>query len=481
MKYAFFTYSGEGLAVALRLLQEGNDVLVGVLEEHEDLKDKNEEHKKRRLRLFDGLLKKYNANELVEKLRKEKPKNWFVVCDFNYLYPVAEKLKKLGFRGLLPTRDDYELEKDRNLAKEFVMKNYKIFSYQEVYEFKTIQEGIEFLKQQEKVFGIKGNNPDAPTFFPFSNNPKIAFVELLDIMESAQKEFEKDGFILEEKIEDLIEFTPECIAFDGEILGMNVDIELKPIGNGNLSYQTGCAADLVMWVEKDSQAWQKLYELFFKPALSKIVRPNEMVIWDASVFYSPSREKFYFGEYCSNRPGYNSWFTELSTFKRVSEFFERIINKQPLFDGETKPISTSVRVFNLLEDKKEKGLPAKDMLLYADINNKNIWLLDVYKKKENLYVCGTDPNVAVLTCSIENREDWKKGFEEIDKKLSNGETFIFPYMYYRKAFDILNNSYYNNLTDRYKFVCEFLGIESENKKVKENQILEILKEIINKL
>jgi hypothetical protein len=44
-----------------------------------------------------------------------------------------------------------------------------------------------------------------------SNDKQVAYDELEDIMISNQKLYESEGFILEEKIEDLIEFTPEII------------------------------------------------------------------------------------------------------------------------------------------------------------------------------------------------------------------------------------------------------------------------------
>jgi hypothetical protein len=457
MKYAFFTYSGEGLAVAYKLLKEGNEVVVGMLNEHPKIPDSTPEYKKRRLKLFDGLLEKHDAQELVNKLKKENPKDWFVFCDFNYLYPIAEQLKKRGFRGLLPSQEDFDLENDRESGKDFVFSHYKVFSIQEVHEFQTIEEAKQFLSEQEKVYGIKGYNPDAPTFFPASNNPKIALIELTDIMDSYKKEYESEGFILEEKIENLIEITPEIVVYDGEPLGMNIDLELKPVGNGNLGYLTGDAASFIMWIEKDSPAWKKLYELFFQPALSKIIRPNELVIWDAGVMYSPSRNKFYFSEYAPSRPGYNAFFNELSTFDKVSTYFEKIINKEPLFDKKTKPFGCSIRVFNLLPDKKFKEMYQDNILVYGNPDDKNLWFFDIYKRGNNLYTVGMEKDVAVVTASGDN---WEEGFKEIDEKLSSGEYLVFPSMYYRKSFDILDNSYNNNLGDRYEFVCKFLELNT---------------------
>jgi phosphoribosylamine-glycine ligase len=211
MKYIFLTYDGHGLPVAYKLLLEGNDVIVGQAKKLEHIPKEEEELMKRRLSLYDGMIEKIDADELIEKMRKENPEDWFVICDFNYVYPYAEKLKKMGFRGLLPTREDFEFEEDRNKAKEYVFRKYDIFSQQDIQEFDSIKEALNFLKKSEKIYGIKGFNPEAPTYFPMSNDKQVAYDELEDIMISNQKLYESEGFILEEKIEDLIEFIPEII------------------------------------------------------------------------------------------------------------------------------------------------------------------------------------------------------------------------------------------------------------------------------
>jgi hypothetical protein len=79
---------------------------------------------------------------------------------------------------------------------------------------------------------------------------------------------------------------------------MNINLENKPIGAGNISFQTGDAASFIFWIDKNEPAFQKLYELFFKPSIDRWVREDEMVVWDAGVMYSPSRNAFYFTEFC---------------------------------------------------------------------------------------------------------------------------------------------------------------------------------------
>ena len=477
MKYIFLTYDGVGLPVAHKLLKEGNDVIIGQINKLDFMKGE-EELEKRRLSLYEGMIEKIDAKELIEKMRKENTDDWFVISDFNYVYPYAEKLKKMGFKGLLPTANDFEFEKDRNMAKEYVMRRYDIFSYQDIQEFSNIKEALNFLKNSKKIYGIKGYHSEAPTYFPMSNDRQIAYCEVEDVMINNQKLYESEGFILEEKIEDLTEFVPEIVVNNSEIVGMNIDIEYKHIGGGNTGFLTGDSASFIFWIDKNEPAFKKLYELFFKPSMDKWAREDEMVVWDAGVMYSPSRDKFYFSEYCSNREGYSSLFNKLSTFKNVSEYYERIVNNQYLFDSSVKPFGNSIRVFNEIRDKNFKHLYAKNVLVLTDKDNKNIWLLDVFTRDGKLYTAGYDYNLAVLTYA---GDDWKDNFCVIDKVLSNGKTFVFPEMIYRRSFDLIRNDYPQNFDDRFKFVYNFIGRKKINKEAEKYPEMEELEKLIKKI
>jgi len=478
MKYVCLTYDGHGLPVFYKLLLEGNDVIMGQVKKLEHMPKEEEELTRRRLSLYEGVIEKIDADELIEKMRKENPKEWFVICDFNYVYPYAEKLKKMGFKGLLPTKEDFEFEEDRNKAKEYVFRKYNIFSQQDIQEFDSIKEALNFLKKSEKIYGIKGFNPEAPTYFPMSNDKQIAYDELEDVMIGNQKLYESEGFILEEKIEDMIEFIPEIITFDGEIVGINIDIENKPIGAGNIGFQTGDAASFIFWIDKDEPAFQKLYDLFFKPSIDRWVRKNEMVVWDAGVMYSPSRDAFYFTEFCSGREGFSALFDKLSTFNSVSEYYERIMNKQYLFDRDVKPFGNSIRVFNEIKDRNFKHLIMRDARIIADENNPNVWLWDVYKKNGKLYTAGFDHNLAVITYAGDN---WKENFYVIDSMLSDGKTFVFPGMLYRRAFDLIRNDYPQNFEERIRFVYNFLGREMPKEWSEQSSEIDQLQQLIKKI
>ena len=150
-KYIWFTYDGCGLSIAKKLQEEGNEVLVAQIQDASELgvdKTEKDEDKKLRLSLFDGLLEKVDAKEMIKKMSKmENKEEYFVVFDFNNLWKYSEMALKLGFtNGFFPTKADWEFEEDRDGGKDFVKKHYKDLSVAEVHEFKTIEEGIDFLE-----------------------------------------------------------------------------------------------------------------------------------------------------------------------------------------------------------------------------------------------------------------------------------------------------------------------------------------------
>src|SRR5438270_12691519 len=124
MKYILFTFDGHGYPFAHHLIQEGHEVMVAEVQSESELTGKKDEEdefdKKRRLALFDGILKKTPATEVVLKMKSIlDPQNYFVIFDLNSLYRYADQVKDLGFHGNFVTETDYYYEADRDKAKEF--------------------------------------------------------------------------------------------------------------------------------------------------------------------------------------------------------------------------------------------------------------------------------------------------------------------------------------------------------------------------
>lgn len=449
MKYAFITFNGDSLPIARRLQLEGNYVLVGRVSDYKNTgnseKKEDPEEKRRRHGNYDGIMKIEDADELVKYLIALKDKSdWFVACDFNYLYPYADKLREAGFRGLLPHKLDFELEKDRAKAKNLVEERYENLKVLPNWEFKTIKDGIKHMEESQDMLFVLKSNGEGKTVCPITAQAQYNHQEIANALEGGKKDYEQSGFILEEKIPDIIEFTPEAIAFDGQLLGVSVDLELKCLGAGNIGHQTGCSADLCFWQDLDSY----VYEQFLKPMEKEMLRPGELTIWDAAVGYSPSRGEFYFLEYCSDRWGYDAIFTELASFQNVTEYFEKLVKKVNLYSPTTLKYSASVRIFDLSKSGEFKELP-KGGSWFSASNHKDVWLWDVVKSKDEMKTIGSGEDMAILTGADNDPEvSIEKAYSLID------QDFIWSDGYFRPKFDILNFEYEGSIPNRLNILVQ---------------------------
>src|SRR5258706_10508550 len=120
MKYIVFTFDGSGTPVAQHLHLEGQDVTMAQINDinslYPDSKDSYIEARKdkeTRLSIFDGMVRKKPAEELIKEMKTYKnPRDYFVYFDTNGLYPFAEAIKDLGFHGNFPSKEDYQFETD---------------------------------------------------------------------------------------------------------------------------------------------------------------------------------------------------------------------------------------------------------------------------------------------------------------------------------------------------------------------------------
>lgn len=456
MKYIFFTIEGQGIPIAYRLQEEGNDVVVGIVDKWlkiRENKDEGAEKTKRRTSQYDEMVEnKMNADDLLtllEKVPRSEKDNYFVVCDSNMLWPYADKVRSMNFMGLLPTKEDRDYEEDRKKAKDF-FKTYDVFAEQDVHEFKKVDDAIAFLEESESVYVVKGYNGDAPTIVPETNDPDIAMQKIVDVLEANREAYEKGGFILEEKIDDIIEFTPEGQWFGGKLLGVSIDIEAKGLGSGDSGRQTGCSMDSVFWLKN----WQHVYEQFLKPIEKMMQRDRELCIGDVSVLYSPSRKKFYAGEFCFNRWGYNAIFTQLATFPSVTEYFERVVQGEKLFADGVKQFGGSMTIFNLIDDADYPGLVLKDSLIISE-DTKDIWIYDVKAKKGKLYTAGYDAALAVITGAGDSFAD------AVDDVYETEVNFHFTGKYTRPKHDYLSEDYATSIPYRYKVLNGLVFDEPE--------------------
>jgi len=435
-KYIWFTFDGCGLHIAKKLKDEGNTVIVAQVQDVSELgfpKEEKPEDKKLRLSTFDGIIEKRDAKEVLKNMAKIKNKDeWFVVFDFNNLWKYSEFALKLGFKnGFFPTKKDWEFEEDRDAGKQFVKDYYSDLEVAEVKEFKTIEEGIAFLENTDDIWVLKSYDPAGSTVVPVSEDCDEAREEIIGALKLEKSDYEKDGYILEQKIVSAIEITPAIVFYNGKVVFTDIDIENKPIGAGSTGNMTGCSGNLVVKTELSV----KINKIAFPPKIYELAKEHTgLFIWDASILIDPRENELYFGEFCSNRWGWDSFFTELSMCSSVSDYFNACMqHRNPL----VKDYGVGVRLFNL---KNHIDVP----IIMTDGDSK-VWLYDAKKKDEQIVSVGATWDLLVCTSADNNL------YKAIKKAYKVVKSVQFTNVYYRPEFDFVSREYDNSIINRFSY------------------------------
>ncbi|MCX6822327.1 MAG: hypothetical protein NTW30_06140 [Candidatus Aenigmarchaeota archaeon] len=467
MKFIFFTADGIGLPIAYRLLKEGNDVIIAQVQNVEDLGngDKNEhpDIKRTRLENYNGILTKYDAKEVLRNMKKISNKDEvFVFFDFNNLWRFAEVALKMGFtKGFFPSKEDYELEKDRNKAKDLVKKYYPGLKVADVHEFKTTDEAKQMLEESEDIWVLKGNSECAKTFVPSSKNAELAKIQIIEMLDENTQDYESSGFILEKMINNPRELTPESIWWDGKLVATNIDIENKPLGSGNIADQTGCSANLIIKTEIDDE----INKISFPPFVEEMAKKHKgMFVWDASLLCD--EDKYFFGEFCSCRVGWDSVFSEILMSGSATNYFKSISEgKNPFI----YKFGVSVRGFNIA--KKDEGIDykvIKSSMNWMQSADKNVFPYEMMMEDGKVTNIGASPDMVVFAGSGNEIED------ALDEVYETIENFSFEDMYTRPRFDFTSYDYPSSIMNRFMYGLDRSLYSSE--KTEEINELESLEE-----
>jgi hypothetical protein len=434
MKYIIFSYFGLAFPIAKKLIDEGNDVIVAHIQDVSELgipgKTEKPEEKKNRLALYNGILDKKPAKQVISEMAKfTKKDDYFVLFDFNDLFKYSEMVLKMGYtNGFFPLKEDFELESDRNKAQVLVDKHYKELETAEVHEFKKVQDAIDFLEETDKYWVLKGNAEQAKTVVPLYDNVDLVKEKLKRTLEKDAKDYENKGFILQERIVDVSELTPEIAFYNGKPLYTTLDIENKPIGSGDIGLQTGCACCLVFQTEEDDEINTIAFPKF---VYDKAKERNGLFVWDASILLDCDNE-MYFGEYCPNRWGWDSIFNELAMCDSVSDYFESIVKgKNPL----KKKFGVSVRGFNI--EKADKPM------MWVESVEKDVWVYNMEACDGEICSIEGDIDLVVFTGAADTIQ------KSIDRCYNAVENFAFDGIVYRPHNDFESESYHSAIMARY--------------------------------
>lgn len=440
MKYIIFSFDGIGFPVAKKLTDEDAQVTVVQIEDQIEIGKKgteDPESKRRRLSLYDGVLEKIPLKRALAAMRSIPDKdNYFVWFDFNHLWKVSEEVEKMGFtKGLFVREEDLTYEDDREKAKELVLKEYDHVKVGEVVEFSKAKEGIDFLNDTDDVWALKGNDEGAKTKVPRDNDPEKAKRVLIDLLESHAKEYEKGGFILEQKIINGYEITPQLIFWDGVPVYASVDIENKPKGAGNEGIQLGCAQNLIVRIELTD----KLTEIAFPEYVYKQAKDRKGIyVWDCGLLYKDG--DFYFTEFCAQRFGYDSLFTEMAMAGGASNYFEKIAaGRNPLM----YTFGAAVRGLNEHKDDEERRVLEGVEMYWDEHVNPNTWIYELKIEEGKHVTTGSGWDLVVFTGAADSAE------EAIYTAYAAEKCFTFDDLMVRPEFDFLSRDYQSSIANRF--------------------------------
>lgn len=437
-----FTMYGESGSLVQHAIDEGVDAMLAIAKNHDDIYTKGEKIKKEtpeekvnRLKVWQGLVPTIDADQCVKSLLKIPPMergSYFLFFDLNVLFKYAEQLKGKGFMGNFPTEEDRTMEADRNKAKEFVRKQYESLALGEVKEFKAVEEAIAFLEESDESWVLKGYDDAAETVVPGKNDSQKNKAQLVSALTSGKGEYEKSGFILERKIMNPCELTPQMVCYDGVPVYYSLDIELKKKGAGDLGSQVGCAANLVFALDENDP----IVDIAFPKKVKDMAKEHEgMFIWDASILIDPNDGKMYFGEFCSNRPGWDSIQTEIAMGGGVIKYLESVVNGVAPFHKGT--YGFAVRMFS--ESNGEIGIECEN-----EFKN-NIWGMYVYKGEAGMCTTGYSKDAVVVTGTGESIIEAADMAYEIAEHGISMENEL-----YRPIHDIFSRIYAGSIVRRYE-------------------------------
>jgi phosphoribosylamine-glycine ligase len=445
-KFVVITMWGEGLGIAWQLQRAGKEVIVGVIDDPKTTMNKpdKDEAEKRRRSIGKGLLTVKKAESLVEDMVNWRDKDeWFVYFDFSNQFKLAKKLKDFKY-GMFPQRFDYEMENDRDLAKDFVKKNYPLLTTPETQEFKKVDEALEFINESEEFWALKGNDSAASTVVPHTDVIEHAREELVAALTGDKGAYESKGMVLERQIRDGVEACVEAMFWNGEMVATTVDLELKHLGSANLAYQVGCGNNLIIEVPQDCE----FVKMGIPEAVHQIAKKHRgWFIMDANIILKD--DNAYFLEFCV-RPGYDALVTEMEMAGGPAAFFDALIEGENPFQYR---YGVGIRGFNLKTGKD--GMPKDGLRMsWKPEVEDHLYPFGMTKEDGKYLDAAFIPDVAVVTSASDDPEYAAiKAFDLMQK-------FSYDSLYYRPHGDWKGRDYKNNISDRLDGIQKLIAAPS---------------------
>jgi phosphoribosylamine-glycine ligase len=372
MRFIIATHHFAGLGFALRLQDEGHEVVVAYrgIEDRRGVTSYD--------LVGDGLVKKIPLAEAVECRERYRDAYW--IWDENHSVDANEVLRREGYKVFGGGGYADRMEHDRDACLAFVDK-YGL-KPPPSFAFDDAEQAVQFVEEHAATAYVykpdRGENYE--TWVPQSSDPAEANLELRSHLKSLRN---RSPFVLQE-MKDGIETNVEAWFVDGEPRFAFMQIESKRKLAGDLGDFVGCAFDFCFEVPLESRAVQESIGRLF-PAYREMRYTG---FGDAN--FIAARDGVWFFEKCE-RFGYNAHPTLLWTLNRnpLGETFASLV------DGTFRPnfapgFGASCTMY------MDHRLPGKVIQFPASME-RDLYLYDVYKSDGLLLTAGYYDDVLIAT------------------------------------------------------------------------------------
>jgi phosphoribosylamine--glycine ligase len=374
-KFRLISKSGDGIGLAWRLHQEGNEVDFW-------LKDPKGQH------LYDGLLPR------VKNWRDGLSPDTVLVFDMSGMGQEADEMRAKGYRvvGASKLADDLELDRTFGLA---VADNHGIAT-PEWDEFRNFDSAIKYLADQEDAFVFKPNDnrEGVRTFVSTSAEQMIAMLEHYKEIGGG-----KFTFVLQKIIQG-VEISSEVWCLDGEIVpnSYNNTLEQKRLMNDDKGPNTGCMGSTVkfnMCPRLYDETFKKLEPWLRQVKYSGPLDINCIIAADGTPCMLEWTPRF----------GYSAIYAVCEGLgEPLGEFlFWMAGHEMPDFQPSTDwlgALRLTMPPYPVNEDAPEcAGLP----IIGLDLESEHVWPLDCMLNRQEKLVCsGFD----AIVCELTNHDEY---------------------------------------------------------------------------
>lgn len=377
MRFVIATKDYAGLGFAIRLQDEGHDVILGTTVSDADRADP--ERMEAWERVGCGLVAKEPLESVMA--RRDGLRDAYWVWDFNHSVEHNETLRDEGYKVLGGGRHCDSMEHDRNACLEFAS-TYGLEAPPS-FPFSDCAEAVRFCEQHPETAYVYKPDEGAnfETFLPESEDSVEANFELRMYLQS----FESPGsFILQER-RDGVETNVEVWMQGGEPVFAFMALESKKRYTGDMGELSGCAFDFVWTIPLECRAVAesvgRLYPAYKKMKYTGFADAN----------FIAARDGIWFFEKCE-RFGYNAhpnlfWNLNLAT---LAEVFSS------LADGTFRPQFSGGFGASVTMSTKENPAGGK-LIQFPRQLWKDIYWWDAWKRGEHVLTAGYDRDVLILT------------------------------------------------------------------------------------